>query len=193
MFRHKIPSIVIGCVLVLGCKDNPSGETKNAVGDAKRASAVNVCKILSGEEVGRAMGLSIKETHNTLQMADEKGTRVVSQCSYNPAESGQAIGVMLRYAANETNPTSLDGAIALLSRGLDEKSSTEVAEAIKKGTTVSGLGEIAIWYSYSEAPTMVLFFNKHYQLIINTPYQTYNSQTMERAKLLASQVMQKIK
>ncbi len=186
-FLLLAPIILINC----GGKNdkNPSDEkeTTNIV------ELKDACDILSQADVEKIMDVKIENFKNTLSNSNSDKTRWASQCSYYLKEGNKSISILIQYNANETNPTNLDGLISSMSVPGDEESSKELSEALKKGTVINNLGEIAVWYAiYEEAPTLLVRYKDHYQIIINTLFFDYNDGTMNKAKALAEKVIEKM-
>lgn len=187
-FLYAVFTMVAGPFLLLGCGDNPSAEKKGSSSDWKKAAAINICEILSGEEVGKTMGLAITEVDNVMFKQDEEGLRSASHCNYLFGQgASDVMSVTLRYDGSGSNPASMDDAMAGLTRGMD----ADMLKDVQNAQAVEGLGDLAISYTYY-SPTLVVYFNKHYNLMITAPMKSDIPDIMEKSKQLASQIMQKV-
>ena len=180
-------------VIFINCSSDNNEKSSVQGLKANSADKKDACGILSKEDIEKIMDIKIKNFKHTLDNANSDNTRWATQCSFYTEEGNKSVGILIQYDANENNPTNLTDLITSMSVPGDEESSNELSEALKKGTQIKGLGEIAVWYAlYDEAPTLLVRYKKHYQVIINTLFFDYDESTMNKAKAIAEKVMAKI-
>jgi hypothetical protein len=181
-------------VLVACQSKNQSEENK----PTSKVTAVNVCDMFSQQDIEQIFKVSIKNVKNTVQNASQNS--FVSQCSYYVNSDGyKSVGIMVRYFANEANPKTFDELVAQntpTSEAQNEEQKKiidEVVNSFKMGTKINDMGDSGVWYNWSDIPSLMLYFNNHYHLIINLTGFEYNNENMEACKKIAEKLITTLK
>ena len=183
--------------LLITCQSK-SGSGEN--NPNSKATAVNVCDIFSQQDIEQIFNVSVTNVKNTLQNASDDGNSFVSQCSYYVnSDSYKSVAIMLRYFANATNPKTFDELVAENTPAGEtedenqKKIIDEVVNSFKTGTSINDIGDSGVWYNWSEIPSLMLYFNNHYHLVINLIGFEYNNENMEMCKKIAERLITNLK
>ena len=155
---------------------------------------VNVCDIISQQDIEQIMNVKIDHTRNTLQNSDKKGYSFASQCSYY-TKSEKNVGIMLRYFKNVDNPKTFDELVSINTQLMDPTDTNEVnlANDIKSsflnGRKIENPGQVGVWYNWSDIPSLMLYFKNHYQMIVNLSGFGFTDDTLIRAKKIADKIV----
>jgi len=194
VFLFTVSLIALGGLT--NCRDKKQPET-NQVNSSKLN--VNVCDIISKQDIEKIFNVSIIKVRNTIQNSDLGAQTFVSQCAYEVKSSGyKSISIYLSYNGSVSNPKTFDGLVManthLLNKNDPEEKRmvNEMKKAFLSGSKINGLGDSGVWYNWSEVPSLLLFFNGHYKILINLIKFDYNKQTLKQVKDLAKKVITKV-
>jgi len=194
VFLFTVSFTVLGGLT--NCRDKKQPET-NQLNSSKLN--VNVCDIISKQDIEKIFNVSINKVSNTVQNSDLEAQTFVSQCAYAAKSSGyKSISIYLSYNGSVSNPKTFDGLVKANTRLLNKNNQEEkkmvngMKKAFLSGSKINGLGDSGVWYNWSEIPSLLLFFNGHYKILINLIGFDYNNQTLKQAKDLAKKVITKV-
>lgn len=183
--------------VLVSCQSKNQPESNKPIQQAK---VVNTCDLISQQDVEQIFNVKIKSVQNKLQNATEDGKSFASQCSYRvDSDHYKSVAIMLRYFANETNPKTFDEFIVKNTPTVEaqneeqKKILDEVVNSFKAGTKINDLGDSGVWYHYSDIPSLMLYFNNHYHLIINLMGFEYSKENMEACKKIAQRLITTLK
>lgn len=169
--------------IATSCGDNkPSEETTQPSVPEK-----SICELLSKEEVGKIMGANFEEATQTLHTVNAEAGSYVSQCGYYTNKGLQHVAVLVRYFKGTIFPQSAEKFLAA-SRSGDAEIDAEVDKALKNHIKVQGLGDAAFFYSLWESNSLVVHWDKSYEMIISMYHFNLDEPTMEKIKQLAQAV-----
>jgi len=191
--------IVFSLILIFSLGLLAACQSKSEPGEnnpTSKVTAVNVCDMFSQQDIEKIFKVSIKNVKNTVQSASENGNSFVSQCSYYVNSDGyKSVGIMVRYFANVTNPKTFDELVAQNTPESEaqneeqKKIIDEVVNSFKTGIQINDIGDSGVWYNWSEIPSLMLYFNNHYHLIINLTGFEFNNENMEACKKVAEKLI----
>ena len=188
---------ILSISLLVGCQSKSQPEEKKPTSNI---TAVNACDIISQQDVEQIFNVSVKEVKNTIQNAAANGQSFVSQCSYYiKSNSFKTLAVMVNYSAKETSPKTFDELVAKNTPNMGDvteeqkKILDEIKDSFLTGTKINDMGKIGVWYNWAEAPSLILYFNDHYELIINLIGFEYNKENMEACKKIAEKLITALK
>jgi len=160
---------------------------------------VNVCDIISKQDIEQIFHITIDKVRNTVQNSDENKQKFVSQCAYEVTGNDyKSVSIYLSYFTGATNPKTFDELVKSnthLLNGNDpeeNKMADELKNSFLSGTKINDLGDIGVWHNWSGVPSLLLYFNDHYKMIINLIEFDFNNETLKQVKGLAKEVMSKI-
>jgi len=189
--------IIFSLSVLIACQGKSESGENNPT---SKVTAVNVCDMFSQQNIEQIFKVSINNVKNTVQSVSENGNSFVSQCSYYVnSDSYKSVGIMVRYFANKTNPKTFDELIAQNTPAEEaqneeqQKILDEVVNSFKTGTKIKDIGDSGVWYNWSEIPSLMLYFNNHYHLIINLTGFEYNNENMEACKEIAEKLITTLK
>jgi hypothetical protein len=188
-------TIIFSLSVLFACQGKSEPGENNPT---SKVTAVNVCDMFSQQDIEQIFKVSINNVKNTVQSESENS--FVSQCSYYVnSDSYKSVGIMIRYFANETNPKTFDELVDRNTPGGEaqneeqQKILDEVVNSFKTGTKINDMGDSGVWYNWSEIPSLMLYFNNHYHLIINLAGFEYNNENMEACKKIADKLITTLK
>ena len=159
-------------------------------------TAVDACNIISQQDVEKIFNVIVKELKNTIQNSAANGQSFASQCTYYiESNSFKTVAVMVNYSAKETSPKTFDELVARNTPKMGDvteeqkKILDEIKDSFLTGTKINDTGKIGVWYNWAEAPSLILYFKDHYQLIINLIGFEYNNENMEACKKIAEKLI----
>lgn len=163
-------------------------------------TAVNACDIISQQDVEQIFNVSVKDVKNTIQNSAANGQSFVSQCSYYiKSNTFKTVAVMINYSAVETSPKTFDELVVKNTPNMGDvteeqkKILDEIKDSFLTGTKINDMGKIGVWYNWAETPSLILYFNNHYELIINLIGFEYNNDNMEASKKIADKLITTLK
>ncbi len=188
MLNAKLLSIILLLLISVttNCGNNKSpAETAQTSVPDKR-----ICELLSKEEVGKIMGASFEESTQTLHTVNPEAGSYVSQCGYYTNKGLQHVAVLVRYFKGTTFPQSAEEFFAASESG-DAELDAEIDKALKNHIKVQGLGDFAFFYSQWESNSLVVHWDKCYEMMISMYDFNPDGSTMDKIKKLAKEVMTK--
>jgi hypothetical protein len=189
--------LIFSLGLLVACQGKSESGENNPT---SKVTAVNVCDMFSQQDIEQIFKVSIKNVRNTVQSASENGNSFASQCSYYVNSDGyKSVGIMVRYFANVTNPKTFD---ELVTQNTPESEAQneeqkkiidEVVNSFKTGIQINDIGDSGVWYNWADIPSLMLYFNNHYHLIINLTGFEFNNENMEACKKVAEKLITTLK
>ncbi|MCU0405839.1 MAG: hypothetical protein MUE64_02510 [Ignavibacteriaceae bacterium] len=185
MFKVKLFGVAILFLIsaTTYCGDNkPHQETAQTSVPEK-----SICELLSKEEVGKIMGTNFEEATTSLHTVDASAGSYVSQCGYYTNKGLQHVAVLVRHFKGTTFPQSAEEFFAASKSG-DAEIDAEMDKALKNHIKVQGLGDFAFFYSQWESNSLVVHWDKSYEMIISMYKFDLDEPTIEKIKQLAQAV-----
>lgn len=190
MLKVKLFAVAFLFIIAVttNCRDNkPPEETAQTSVPEK-----SICELLSKEEVGKIMGANFEETTQTLHTVDASAGSYVSQCGYYTNVGLQHVAVLVRHFKGTTFPQTAEEFFAASKSG-DAEIDAEMDKALQNHIKVQGLGDFAFFYSQWESNSLVVHWNKNYEMIISMYQFDLDPPTMEKIKQLAQAVIKLFK
>lgn len=189
--KKSISVIMIVFISVLSnCAED--GSTKNNAKEnlCTELTEKSICELLSKEEVGSIMGTVFEESTQTMHTVNSDAGSYVSQCAYYTNKGLQHIAVLVRHFKGSTFPQTAEEFLSASKVG-DPELDQEVDQAMKNYISVEGLGDVAFAYSLWESNSLVIHWDKHYEMIISMHDFSLDAPAIEKIKLVAKMVMEK--
>ena len=186
-------ALIFSFSVMVSCQDKSQPENNNS---ASKSTAVDVCELISRQNVEQTFNVSLENVKNTVQNSTTNGQSFASQCTYYvKSGSYKTIAIMVNYSAKEASPKTIDELVAKNTPDMgnvneeQKKILDEIKNSFQTGTKINGTDEIGVWYNWAETPSLILYFKDHYQLIINLTGFEYNNENMEACKKIAEQLV----
>lgn len=148
----------------------------------------SICELISKEEVGKIMDAKFEESTQTLHDINHERGNYVSQCGYYTNKGMQHVAIMVRYFKGSTFPQTAEEFLNSSKTG-DTEMDQELENALKDHIDVEGIGDVAFFYSLWESNSLVVHWNKSYEMILSMYDFNLDEPTMEKIKQLAKEVM----
>lgn len=185
--------IIFSTAVLIACQSK--SQTENNEPESK-ATAVDVCELISKQDVEQTYNIIVENVKNTLQNSAANGQSFVSQCSYT-VKSGKfkSVSILFKYSALATSPKTFDDFLELNTPagGTDNPEQKEIVDEVRNsyinGTKVTEMGDFGVWYNWAEIPSLMLYFNEHYYVLVNLIGFEYNDETFGMTKNIVSQIM----
>jgi hypothetical protein len=189
--RIILVNIILFVSVFSNCAEDNSSKNSLKEADGDKISDKSICELFSKEEVGNIMGVTFEESTQTLHTVNTEAGSYVSQCAYYTNKGLQHIAVVVRYFKGTTFPQTAEEFLSASKVG-DAELDQEVDQAMKNYVSVEGLGDVAFAYSLWESNSMVVHWNKHYEMIISMHDFSLDPATMEKVKKVAKEVMSRV-
>ncbi|MBK9097564.1 MAG: hypothetical protein IPM14_05425 [bacterium] len=183
--------LVFSLTVFLNCAEDNSSKNISKENPAGSLTEKSICDLLSKEEVGQIMGAKFEEATQTLHTVDKNAGSYVSQCAYYTNKGLQHVAILVRYFKGTTFPQTAEGFLSASKVG-DAELDEQVDDALKNYIPVEGLGDVAFCYSMWDSNSLVVHWDKHYEMIISMDDFSLDPPTIEKLKQLAKEVMKKI-
>jgi|GEM_PF-2296895 len=184
-------SLLFSLFVFLNCAEDNSSKNISKENPAGILTEKSICDLLSKEEAGQIMGVKFEEATQTLHTINKDAGSYVSQCAYYTNKGLQHIAVVVRHFKNTTFPQTAEEFLSASKVG-DAELDKEVDDAMKNFITVEGLGDVAFCFSLWDSNSLVVHWDKHYEMIISMYDFSLDPPTIEKLKQLAKEVMKKI-
>lgn len=182
---------------VTACQEEKKSEKPQTT---SKAVSINVCESVSKQDIEQIFGVTVDSIKNTMQSSAANGQSFVSQCTYYVKGVGyKTVGIMVRYFSNENSPKSFDELVQRNSPSVEAKTEEQkkiidkVKNSFLTGIKINDIGDIGVWYTWAEVPSLMLYFNQHYHLIINLIGFDYNDEVLVKTKTLAQKFITELK
>lgn len=185
MLKFKLLLVVVLLVfpVITNCGDNKPPDEKVQT----NIPGKSICDLLSKEEASKIMGVTFEEATQTLHNVNADAGTYVSQCAYYTNKGLQHIAVVVRHFQETTFPQTAEEFLAASKIG-DAEMDQELDKAMKSYIKVDGLGDAAFFYSLWESNSLVVHWDKNYEMIISMYDFSLDPQTMEKVKQVAAEV-----
>lgn len=183
--------LVISLTVFLNCAEDNSSKNISKENPAGSLTEKSICDLLSKEEVGQIMGAKFEEATQTLHNVDKNAGSYVSQCAYYTNKGLQHVAVVVRHFKNTTFPQTAEEFLSASKVG-DAELDEQVDDALNNYIPVEGLGDAAFCYSMWDSNSLVVHWDKHYEMIISMHDFNLDPPTIEKLKELAKLVMKKV-
>lgn len=201
MSIRKRPSVVISLLvplaLLCGCAGDKGGTDSPSAGQAGSPSPgeLDAVKLLAGARPAEILGEPVDEPVSNLDM--KGGAKAVSQATAWTASQEKNISLQIRYAGDETVTRSRTefARMQLPANPSDESRAVadEAAAAVEAGRDIAGLGDVAFAYEYAGLTNLVVFWDRHYQMMVMVAGIADQADAVERAKTVARRVLDQLK
>jgi hypothetical protein len=180
------PIIVVGMILLLaGCGGGEKNDQASRDTGGKTPT-LDACALLTS--AGAAAILEEPGTLKSVVQASEE-KRAVSQCVYFSKSSPRSIGLLVRYGALDQNPRTREAFIEKTRGENTMGMGEETAEALRKGTEIPGIGDLAVSYELFGTNLYVLW-DDHYQMVITMSGFKDNAGALKNATDIARSVLE---
>lgn len=182
MLNVKLLSVVLLLLfsVATNCSDNKPSAEKTQTNTPEKS----ICELLSKEDVGKIMGVTFEEATPALNSINSSAGNYVSQCGYYTNKGLQHIAVLVRYFKGTTFPQTAEEFLAASKIG-DAELDAEVDKALKNYIKVDGVGDAAFFYSLWETNSLVVHWDKSYEMIISMYDFNLDEPTIEKVKQVA--------
>ena len=185
--KHLLLLMFVLFLMMTGC--NGSGESKAISNDEIMSPiTINACSLITKEKLSVIMGVTFKPGETVVENVSPKGN-YVSQCGYWAESGNKGVSILLR------NDSSIPKDISeILKYSPEEDADLKAAadDAISKSIKVDEIGDYAVWYSFLEAATFSFTYKGEYIAHIYFYDFGFNGDTMEKAKLVAAEILMKL-
>lgn len=171
-----------------GSENTDKKNSKNNNGN--KVTTKSICELLSKEDVGKIIGVNFEEATPTLHTVDASAGSYVSQCGYYTNKGLQHVAVLVRHFNGTTFPQTAEEFLAASKIG-DAELDQELDKALKNHIKVYGLGDAAFFYSLWESNSLVVHWDKSYEMVISMYDFNLDEPTMGKIKKLAEEVITK--
>jgi hypothetical protein len=192
MFIKKLLLILLAFALIffLNCGAEQPDKSNSKENSENEITGESICELLSKEDVGNIMGAKFEETLQSVHTVNPEAGSYVSQCGYYTNNGLQHVAVLVRYFKGTAFPQTAKDFLNA-SRTGDAEMDAEMDKALENHINVQGVGDAAFFYSLWESNSLVVHWNKSYEMIISMYDFNLDEPTMEKIKKLAKEVMSK--
>jgi len=181
---RRISLLVLFSSILLSCAEDKTPGDISKENTEEAVTENSICDLFSMEELNKLMGVEFKESTQTLHTVNPSAGSYVSQCGYYTNKGLQHIAVLVRHFKVTTFPQTAEEFLAASKVG-DAEMDQELDKAMKTHIKVEGLGDAAFFYSLWESNSLVVHWDKSYEMIISMYDFNLDEPTMEKVKQVA--------
>ncbi len=181
--------IILSVTFLSSCAKENSDKDISQENPEKNSIEKSICDLLSKEEIGKIMGVTFEESTQILNTANSEAGSYVSQCAYYTNIGLQHVAVLVRHFKGTTFPQTAEEFLSASKVG-DPELDQEVDQAMQNYIKVEGLGDVAFAYSLWESNSLVVHWNKNYEMIISMYDFSLDTLTIEKIKQIAKEVLE---
>ena len=160
-----------------------SGNTKAASGKSGvKADKIDAVRLLKAAKPAQILGEPADDPESNVDMTSDK--KRVSQATAWATSQAKLVGLMIRYASDETMASSR-------AEWADEQrlGDQDAVDAVKAGQDISGLGDVAFYYEWFDEQNVVVIWDQHYQMTVLIKGFSDPADGVARAKKTAERVL----